>query len=179
MTLCIRKPKKTDGFTLIEMIISLAILVVVGGFVLQLFITAGNTAQKAYDLDKAVSHAVTAVEAFKGGSEPFALLNEAWAAGAQVQQDGGSMVNLIFYYDKDWRLLDAAQAEAAEERRDKAHFTLNTAIKPATGTDSKGKYAITVTVRKNSSYPLEKQQDREVYTLEAVKFFPGKGGVHP
>jgi len=77
------------GFSLLEIIISVAALSFVGVFIVQMFISSSNLNTKARNVDFATSEAVTALEGFK----------------RLTLYDGGDATTGK-YYDKDWRELE-------------------------------------------------------------------------
>lgn len=82
------------GFTLVEMIISVAMLAVVSLFIVQYFISAHNLNEKAADLDQGVWLAQEALEAFK--AEPSA---SAFSSGDWRPQEGVEGLSLRYFVD--------------------------------------------------------------------------------
>ena len=58
--------KGESGFSLLEVVISLAALTLISGFILQMFIASLYLNRKAYNLDMASNAAAQALETFKG-----------------------------------------------------------------------------------------------------------------
>ncbi len=67
------KTKEANGFTLVEMVISVAFLSIISVVLLQLFVTANNLERKAHDLDRSVYVTKKVVAAFKACETPEAL----------------------------------------------------------------------------------------------------------
>ena len=57
--------KRQKGFALVEMVICIGVLAIVSMFVVRMFVTAANTANRAQDLDIASTIVQTAAEQYK------------------------------------------------------------------------------------------------------------------
>ncbi len=79
------------GFTLVEMILAVAMLAVASSFIVQYFISAHNLNEKAADLDQGVWLAQEALEAFKADDS-----SSAFRAGTWHPQD--SVEDLLLRY---------------------------------------------------------------------------------
>ena len=81
------------GFTLLEIVLSIAALTMMSGFILRMFIASIELNRKAYNLDMGSNAAVMALETYSGGDI---------AAGDIMTR----------YYDSQWRLIEAGLTEA-------------------------------------------------------------------
>lgn len=162
--------KENKGFTLVEMVISVAFLAVISIFLLQLFIAANNLSIKAHDLDKSVTISKQVVETFKTCKKPADIKTCELLKNAVIKESENN-INIALYYDEDWKTLDKPDNATQE----KAAFLVSSVIKtPGTGTaakDKKGIYNIKVQVLKTKQYMLEKKKESEIYALSAVKYF--------
>lgn len=75
-----------QGFTLVEVVVAFAVLAIISGTLLQIFVTATMVNQNAYEIDKANALAIEAIEKFKAAPG---------AAGLQT-----------IYYNQQWQVLD-------------------------------------------------------------------------
>ena len=75
------------GFTLLEIILSIAVLSLVSIFILEMFMTAANLNIRAKNADSALTKVITEIDRIKGAAVTAADINE------------GTAVN---YYDKYW-----------------------------------------------------------------------------
>lgn len=80
------KLKNEKGFTLIEVILSIALLSIVSGIVLQLFIASKNLNVESSDLDLAGIYAANAIEEMKA--------KDHWETSGVVS---------TVYYNEDWQ----------------------------------------------------------------------------
>jgi prepilin-type N-terminal cleavage/methylation domain-containing protein len=88
--------KGESGFSLLEVVISTAVLALLSGFILQMFIESIYLNQKAYNLDMSANAAAGALEALKAGETP----------------DSGALAPK--YFDSQWRQIAVIQAEPDE-----------------------------------------------------------------
>jgi len=97
----IKKLKNQDGFTLLEVIISIAALSVLSVFILQMFVTSSNANMRAQDIDIAVTKALAAIEPFKAldDERDLALLADGYAH-AEATGDG-FMLTQAYARNKD------------------------------------------------------------------------------
>jgi len=65
MIAMLKKLRNQDGFTLMEVVISIAALSVLSVFILQMFITSANANARAQNIDIATNHATNIMERFK------------------------------------------------------------------------------------------------------------------
>ena len=95
--------KKKNGFTLLEVIISVATLSVISLFIVQMFMASSNLNNRARNSDAALAVAITEIERIKGGTGPW--------TGSDIK-----------YYDNDWNIMD--------ESSDNAFFILEMFVNP-------------------------------------------------
>lgn len=84
------------GFTLVEVIIAIAAMAVLGGFVMQLFILSQQINRSATHTDKALERAGGVVSEFKRSASP----EEFWEAVPDGDDRDGNARTL--YFDADW-----------------------------------------------------------------------------
>ena len=85
------------GYALVEIILSIGILAVVGMYVVELFVLAGATQSKAYDLDAACTVTQNTIEKALGGYV-FAgdrYYNGNWNEAPGFSEDGFTMTALL------------------------------------------------------------------------------------
>ena len=162
--------KSNKGFTLVEMIISVAFLAVISLVLVELFISAQNCLQKAYDLDQGVHIAKKIVETFKSGDNPEDFINNEIVSISDISELGDN-ITIRMYYDKAWQMLDPMD----DELQEKTAFIATSEIKPTlndTGSyTNNGLYSISVLINKSKPYAMEKTSASEIYSLTADKFF--------
>jgi len=95
------------GFTLIEVVVAFAVLAIVSGSLLQMFVTSTKVNQRSYSKDKANILAVKLLEEFKATPEDadVALFHELSGATRTVS---GSAIIYSKYLGLDWSSSDAA-----------------------------------------------------------------------
>jgi len=92
----IRINKVRKGFTLLEMVISIAALSLLGVFIVQMFMASANLNSRAKDADKALTLAITEIDALKSSHRP--------------PEPGGSV--FFSYFDKDWTKVESGSGRA-------------------------------------------------------------------
>ena len=70
------KKNKNSGFTLLEVILSIATISLVSVFILEMFVVSNRVNKKASDIDNANMICLNAVESFKSGDTPGAYFYE-------------------------------------------------------------------------------------------------------
>jgi len=105
-----KKSKNEKGFSLLEIIISVAALSLVGVFIVQMFISSSNLNKRARDVDNASAAAVAAAENFKNLAS--------YDNGAEYVEYG--------YFNKEWEAIDSNGADVP----DGAAFLIKTTITP-------------------------------------------------
>lgn len=162
--------KSNKGFTLVEMIISIAFLAIISLVLVELFIGAQNCLQKAHDLDQGVHIAKKMVETFKSGDGPEDFINSEIVSISDISELGDN-ITIKIYYDKAWQVVDPMD----DRLQEKTAFIATSEIKPTlndTGSyTNNGLYSISVLVDKSKPYVMEKTSASEIYSLTADKFF--------
>jgi len=93
------------GFSLLEITISIAVLVLLSGFIVQMFVTSIHLNRRAYNLDMGVSAAIRSIETLKGEPMPT---------------EG---VTIAYFYDSSWNLV-TIESELSEAHTEKVEFVL-------------------------------------------------------
>lgn len=162
--------KSKKGFTLVEMIISVAFLAVISLVLAELFISAQNCLDKAHDLDQSVHIAKKTIETFMAGENPEDFINSESTRSSDISESGDTIA-VKTYYDEDWRILDLTD----ELLQSKTTFTSTVEIKPVLpgegSFEGKGIYTIHVKIDKSTPYVMEKTIAGEIYSLAAEKYF--------
>jgi len=165
-----RRIKDKKGFTLVEMIISVAFLAVISLVLTELFISAQNCLDKAHDLDQSVHIAKKTIETFKAGEKPEDFINSEPAQSSDISESGDT-ITVKTYYDDNWQVLDPSD----DLLQTKTAFTSTVEIKPVPpGTDGfegKGIYTIHVKIDKSTPYVMEETAEAEIYSLTGRKYF--------
>jgi prepilin-type N-terminal cleavage/methylation domain-containing protein len=103
--------KTEKGFSLLEVIISIATLSIISGFILQMFIVSSQLNHRAKDLDIGASLAINSIERFKRStaSDLFDkhILFEGYLTNRITEQE----VELIQGYDADWESIPLSESE--------------------------------------------------------------------
>ncbi|MDR1642964.1 MAG: type II secretion system GspH family protein [Clostridiales bacterium] len=87
-----------SGFTLLEMIISIGILSMTSGFILQMFLVSATVNKRALDADMGLNTAIGAIEAIKGLSK-FDDIKALTDYEVSVE---GNKVKVYEVFDSDW-----------------------------------------------------------------------------
>lgn len=159
-----RKGRNSKGFTLIEMIVSVAILAVAGVAVVGLFVFAHNNNMKAVDLDQSVSRCSSVVEEIKASGELPALNDQdtlfAWA----VRTDMSNAGSCAFFYDDKWQPMEAT--DSFEMMKDKAEYMITAEFHEMP--DKPGLFTIDVQAVKLKPYALSSKRDTLIYSISSV-----------
>lgn len=97
------------GFTLAELVMSIAVLAIAGVFLVQVFLSADRVATKASDLDHAVSLCTTVVEQWKSGNGSPGEIAAIGDAQTRTNAQGG--YDASGWLDADMEPCDSAAAE--------------------------------------------------------------------
>lgn len=89
------------GFTLVELVASIAVLALASLFLVQVFISADRLAKRASDLDRAVAASSAAIETWKSGTGPMETGGIAPLEGASVEVDGTGGITATSWLDRD------------------------------------------------------------------------------
>jgi prepilin-type N-terminal cleavage/methylation domain-containing protein len=159
-----RQKRNNKGFTLIEMIVSVAILAVAGVAVVGLFIFAHNNNMKAVDLDQSVSRCSAVVEQIKASGE-LPVFDEqdalfAWA----VRTDMSDVGSCAFFYDDKWQPIEAN--DAIDVMKDKAEYMITAEFHEMP--DKPGLYTIDVQAVKIKPYALSDKRDTLIYSISSI-----------
>jgi prepilin-type N-terminal cleavage/methylation domain-containing protein len=98
-----RKINNNKGFTLIEVVTAFAVLAILSGTLLQMFVVSAKTNRKAYDMDKANVKAVEIGERYKVNPDEVQNFPELAGPNADVFTEPSSGVTTYTnYYNSDW-----------------------------------------------------------------------------
>lgn len=155
--------KNQKGFTLVEMIIAIGILMIASGFILQIFMTAKTMNIRAHAVDQSVSLGTSFVETVKASDQP--LEGGLSAAYPSIEQRKGEKGEQYFkqYYDQNWQILESSQQE-------KAQYYMEAQLKPEQEGALLGIHLAFMEIKKDKS-------ERSIYTLEAAKIIK-EGSAH-
>ncbi|MGI6160783.1 MAG: type II secretion system protein [Christensenellales bacterium] len=95
----LRGRKARRGFSLIEIIISLAVLSLASAVIVSVFAAAGQVSRKATDTDNAAQAAVLEIEKFRSGQNPYDYISE--FTGGPLE--GGGSNSFKKHFDDKWR----------------------------------------------------------------------------
>jgi prepilin-type N-terminal cleavage/methylation domain-containing protein len=167
--------KSNKGFTLAEMIISVALIAIMSIFILQLFITTRNLNQKAYDIDKAVSSAGSVLELFKSTQDPFEISKSKIMKYALISRSGNEL-DLDLLLDNNWNVIQKPLSQKNGSNEDKISFLLKAKIYPsvdinADNSEDTALYNMSISVVKYGPYLREQQTETELYTVSTAMYF--------
>lgn len=155
--------KNQKGFTLVEMIIAIGILMIASGFILQIFMTAKTMNIRAHAVDQSVSLATSFVETVK--AEPVTSVEAIGLHMADTMQTQASenTLEVSQYYDQNWNLMSpAAKAQPS--------YIL-------TGTLKEEPADKLLQIKVEIKELKQDQTEKSIYTLEAATALKG-GDVH-
>ena len=101
--------KNQDGFTLLEVVISVAVLSILSVFILQLFIASANANKRAQNIDIASSKAQAVIEEFKTLDETEAYAQTQWYDGRWQETEGEG----VFRMETTVGMIEAEGLDAA------------------------------------------------------------------
>jgi len=94
--------KRAKGISLVELILSIAVLSFLSVYVIQMFITSKTLNQKAYDLDRSVAISETIFELVKSDKTLMALRSSSGFKHATfIDAEDGTTA--IAYFDDKWK----------------------------------------------------------------------------
>lgn len=160
-----KKEVKFKGFTLVELIMSIGIIAIISGVVLQLFITAGNMNKRAADLDKSVMISETLVEKFKSSTGPLDF-SQSEGMKQSLENNKAKQYNLKLYYDNDWNVIKTTSDK--ENLNKSAAFILKINL---SSSNEAQLWKMKIDVIKNQFRYLEKNNGKAFYSIEAAKCF--------
>ena len=91
------------GFTLVETLLAIAGLALISGFLLQLFLLAGQLQTKSYDREQASSWAGGALEFFRGCARPQDINGLVFFQDAEKETAANGDETLRLYMDDGWQ----------------------------------------------------------------------------
>lgn len=156
-----REPKR--GFTLIEMIIAVALLAVAGTVAVRLFVQARVNNSLSHDIDRAVFYGSSWIERIKSFPEDWTDGNMS-ALDTAVLKTG--TCSYVVYYDENWN-----PVSGGESSNRNAEYALHIDL---FSTDYAGLWTIELRAFKIHPYPLQNEAYREIYSLSAMVNVPGK-----
>ncbi|MCL2462432.1 MAG: type II secretion system GspH family protein [Defluviitaleaceae bacterium] len=116
--------KSEDGFSLLEVVLSVAVIAIFTGYALQMFVVSANVNGRAKNMDTAASLARNALETLKAQDAlDGAVLSGIFSDG--FIDDSGGVEEVYYCYDKNWNKLPL---ESAEPLPDGAAFLQKTLI---------------------------------------------------
>lgn len=161
------KSNKKSGFALAEMAMSVAVLVVLAGFSVQMFVASNNANSRSYDLYKAMSYAISIIETVKGVPGPEALTEEDFEPGAAISISGQRVVIGLFF-DASWSPI------SAERHKAEPLYSVKAEVTPSSSTGRQAEYRvynIKVQVVRLLPYVLEKDANKEIVSIETTKCY--------
>lgn len=99
-----------DGFTLIEVVLSILILAIVSAIVIQLYITANEVSDHAKQTDWAVTQTSSAVEILEAYKDPYQAMAHSFFESADLEEGDGFKITSMIYYDEDLATTDVSNA---------------------------------------------------------------------
>lgn len=160
-----RKTNRDNGFTLIEMIISVALLAVAGVAVASLFLNAQVNNMKAADLDHSTSLCSSFIEEIKAAPEAW-IKGESGVKGVKpVKFNPGSYA---VYYDDSWQIItdDALPAGTMYMIRIDLYGI----------PEKPGLYSVETRAVRLKPYPLSGEGNAEILKLSTMTEYPGEVG---
>lgn len=103
-----RIKKRGEGFTLVEVIISIGVLSIASVFILQMFVTSAQLNANARDIDKVNMWTSTLMETFHLEDDPAAFADNPVFTHPIVQA-GGEATTIICRFDKDWQPVEGEE----------------------------------------------------------------------
>jgi prepilin-type N-terminal cleavage/methylation domain-containing protein len=157
-----------QGFSLVEMVLAVAIMALLGTVVLRVFLSADSMNKQAANLDKAVNLAVDAVERMKA-ENPAILWNRETLSGIfpdsliEPMEDGW---RIQIYFDDNWQVFTLVRSDLPSYR-----LTLVLDPDPETGKKTTAVSVSISDIEKNSANPFQKNliEDHKagIYFLQA------------
>lgn len=147
--------KTRKGFTLIEMIIAVALLAVAGTVVVRLFVHAHVCNRLAADIDRSVFYGSAWIEKIK--SSPWDWIEGKTSTQEPVVSASGPG-SYVVYYDDSWQPIFEDQAQ-------KAAYAMHIDLYRISGD---GLWAIELRTFRIKPYPLRQKPYEEIYALSAM-----------
>ena len=95
------------GFTLLEVIISIAVLALISGFILQMFVSSATANKRAKDMDIASMKSINVLELF-GAADSYSEFVDAFANRYQNVAFSDGKCELLF--DENWEQTTSSQS---------------------------------------------------------------------
>ncbi len=162
--------RKRSTFASAEMIVSVAVLAILAGFSVVMFISAKNNNAKSYDLYKAMTHAVNMVETIKGVPHPELLSKEDFEARGALFSANESGAVICMYFDETWAPISPGGPESQACYSVQAELSPRDAAHTNT-TSGFHTYDITVRVLRLMPYTFEKRGQSELVSIETLKCY--------
>jgi prepilin-type N-terminal cleavage/methylation domain-containing protein len=108
-----RTPRSEDGFTLLEILLSIGILALTSGFILQMFLVSARVNQKAFDSDMSLNAAMNLIESFKA-LDRFEDCMESPFSDEYKATLAVSSARVIKCYNNDWEELDIGGSDISD-----------------------------------------------------------------
>lgn len=96
------KMRRQSGFTLVEVVVSFAVLAIISGTLMQIFVTSGIVNQKTYETDKANALSTQILERFKATPEDAQIEVYPELIGANKSSDLAG-IHYYQYLDRNWQ----------------------------------------------------------------------------
>lgn len=116
--------KRQEGFTLVEVIISIAVLGLISAVVLRLFVLANEVSKQSRIEDVASIYATNAIEVIKQSQDLDAIKKHNFFAKATVEKDEKDQLKGIIEYDENWQVLSNAPEKVEEKRGFRLYFSM-------------------------------------------------------
>lgn len=161
---------QNDGFTLVELVISVCVMAIISVYMLQFFIGAKDLNRKAEDLDASVYLSTSIMESIK--ADVWETSPTLKAFGVPQVSNKVSGAEWITYFDSDWKSL--------QQKDDQALFQCKLRIEPlSVAVQAKSLYLVTVEVVRLKSYFRGKTPEPVLYTLESKLYLEALKEVTP
>jgi prepilin-type N-terminal cleavage/methylation domain-containing protein len=147
------------GFTLVEIIISIAMLSVLSVYMLQLFVQSANMNRKAYELDRSVMITQNIVELIGQADTPTISGNGLYALRLE---GSGPEKRGRMYFDEGFSSIESDEGPK---------YSLEISVTEAgEEVDGRNLYDISMKMTRSSGLPLGRSEDRDIYSLSSTKF---------
>lgn len=100
--------KRKKGFSLVEILLSVAVFSILSVFVLQMFATAKNLNEDARELDRSVLIAESIFERIQAAQSFESLDGQKGFEEANFDGESG-VAMMTIHYDEDWRIIAATE----------------------------------------------------------------------
>ena len=178
------KAKNKKGFTLVEVLISVVMLSVISGFILQIFIVSANANERAREMDYGKEQAKYAIELLKGQDSFQSYAESGFFLNAyDYKPESDDSIDRFKIYGEDWVELPADNDIDLESFiskgagiPDNAMFVLRIMADNQAATGEEGLDAGTMCAIKTKVYARgsngEFDSEKELVGLTASKYFP-------